>query len=196
MSLWKHRGLLALVALVACGGIAHAQDKEAENIRGASTGPTTAPGFDHPWDTIHLKDAKPADNMYPVLQRPEQDKAAAEKLAALAQKTGKKPNIFIFLMDDTGFSDPGFTGGGVVVGNATPSMDKFANEGLFMSSAYSTPSCSPTRATIHTAESVAPRHPAPADVWGSRWSRRCHHHAYVAQGAGLLHPRRGQMAYG
>lgn len=148
MRLWKHRSVLALVALVACGGLAHAQDKNAENIRGASTGPTSAPGFDHPWDTIHLKDVKPADNMYPVLRRPEQDKAAAEKLS----KFGKKPNIFIFLMDDTGFSDPGFTGGGVVVGNATPSMDKYANEGLLLTSAYSTPSCSPTRATIHTGQ--------------------------------------------
>ncbi|WP_193407086.1 sulfatase-like hydrolase/transferase [Methyloceanibacter methanicus] len=148
MYLWKCSGALALAALMACGGIAHAQDNDAENIRGASTGPTTAPGFDHPWDTIHLKDVKPADNMYPVLQRPEQDKAAAEKLS----KLGKKPNIFIFLMDDTGFSDPGFTGGGVVVGNATPSMDKYANEGLFLTSAYSTPSCSPTRSTIHTGQ--------------------------------------------
>ena len=148
MHFWKRRGAVALAALLACGGIAHAQDSEAENIRGASTGPTTAPGFDHPWDTIHLKDVKPADNMYPVLQRPEQDKAAAEKLS----KLGKKPNIFIFLMDDTGFSDPGFTGGGVVVGNATPSMDKYANEGLLLTSAYSTPSCSPTRSTIHTGQ--------------------------------------------
>ena len=148
MHLWKRRGALALAALLACGGIAHAQDGEAENIRGASTGPTSAPGFDHPWDTIHLKAVKPADNMYPVLQRPEQDKSAAEKLS----KLGKKPNIFIFLMDDTGFSDPGFTGGGVVVGNATPSMDKYANEGLFLTSAYSTPSCSPTRSTIHTGQ--------------------------------------------
>ena len=69
---------------------------------------------------------------------------AEAKLAALARKTGRKPNIFIFLMDDTGYMDPGFNGGGVAVGNATPNMDKFAYEGLVLSSAYTTPSCSPT----------------------------------------------------
>jgi arylsulfatase A-like enzyme len=124
----------------------------AQNIRGATTGPTSAPGYDHPWDTLHLKGVKPADNMYPALQRPEQDAAADAKLAALAEKTGKKPNIFIFLMDDTGYSDPGFTGGGVRVGNATPNMDELAHEGLHLTSAYSTPSCSPTRSTIHTGQ--------------------------------------------
>jgi len=124
----------------------------AENIRGASTGPTTAPGFNHPEQYMHVKDVQPADNMYPVVQHPEQDKAAQEKLAALAQKTGKKPNILIFLMDDVGWADPGFNGGGTAVGNATPIMDRLASEGLLLTSAYSTPSCSPTRATIHTGQ--------------------------------------------
>jgi arylsulfatase len=54
----------------------------AENIRGAATGPTTAPGFSHPEQYIHLQDVKPADNMYPVIGHPEQDKATADKLAA------------------------------------------------------------------------------------------------------------------
>jgi hypothetical protein len=35
-----------------------------ENIRGATTGPTTAPGFSHPEQYLHLRDVKPADNMY------------------------------------------------------------------------------------------------------------------------------------
>lgn len=124
----------------------------AENIRGAATGPTTAPGFSHPEQYMHVQDVKPAPNMYPVVQHPEQQKAAADKLAALAEKTGKKPNIMIFLMDDVGWMDPGFNGGGVAVGNATPVMDRLANEGLLLTSAYSTPSCSPTRATIHTGQ--------------------------------------------
>jgi arylsulfatase len=136
----------ALLLLAAAGGAC------AENIRGASTGPTTAPGFNHPEQYMHVKDVQPADNMYPVVQNPAQDKAAQDKLAALAQKTGKKPNILIFLMDDVGWGDPGFNGGGVAVGNATPNMDKLANEGLLLTSAYSTPSCSPTRATIHTGQ--------------------------------------------
>src|SRR5262245_758018 len=65
---------------------------------------------------------------------------------------GKKPNILIFLLDDVGWMDPGFNGGGVAVGNATPNMDNLANEGLLLTSAYSTPSCSPSRATIHTGQ--------------------------------------------
>src|SRR5262245_20476810 len=123
-----------------------------QNARGSATGPTSAPGFDHPGQYMHLQDVKPADNMYPVIQHAEQDKAAADKLAALQQKTGKKPNILIFLLDDVGWMDPGFNGGGVAVGNATPNMDKLANEGLLLTSAYSTPSCSPSRATIHTGQ--------------------------------------------
>jgi arylsulfatase A-like enzyme len=46
--------------------------------------------------------------------------------------------------------DPGFNGGGVTVGNPTPNMDKFASQGLVLRSAYSTPSCSPSRASIMT----------------------------------------------
>ena len=124
----------------------------AQNIRGSATGPTTSPGYDHPGHYITLQDVAPADNLYPVIQHPEQDKAAQDKLAALQQKTGKKPNILIFLLDDVGWMDPGFNGGGVAVGNATPVMDKLANEGLLLTSAYSTPACSPSRATIHTGQ--------------------------------------------
>ena len=141
------RAGLAVLLIAASLGAAHA-----ENIRGAATGPAKAPGFSHPEQYIHLKDVKPADNMYPVIQHPEQDKAAQDKLASLAAKTGKKPNIMIFLLDDVGWSDPGFNGGGVAVGNATPNMDRLANEGMILTSAYSTPSCSPTRATIHTGQ--------------------------------------------
>jgi arylsulfatase A-like enzyme len=123
-----------------------------ENIRGATTGPTTAPGFSHPEQYLHLQDVKPADNMYPVVPHLDQDKAARDKLAALEAKTGKKPNILIFLMDDVGWMDPGFNGGGAAIGNDTPNMDRLAADGLLLTSAYSTPSCSPTRATIHTGQ--------------------------------------------
>jgi arylsulfatase A-like enzyme len=99
-----------------------------------------------------MQDVKPADNMYPVIQHPDQDAEAQQKLAALEKKFGKKPNILVFLMDDVGYMDPGFNGGGVAVGNSTPVMDKLAYEGLVLSSAYSTPSCSPSRATIMTGQ--------------------------------------------
>jgi arylsulfatase A-like enzyme len=122
------------------------------NPRGAATGPTQSPGFNHPDQFIHLVDKKPADNMYPVIAHPQQEQQARDKLAKLEQRTGKKPNVLIFLMDDVGWMDPGFNGGGEAVGNATPVMDRLANNGLVLTSAYSTPSCSPTRATIHTGQ--------------------------------------------
>jgi arylsulfatase len=124
----------------------------AQNIRGSTTGPTTAKGYDHPGQYIHLQDVKPADNMYPVVLHPEQDAAARKKLAVLEQRTGKKPNILIFLMDDVGWMDPGFNGGGEALGNATPVMDRLASQGLIFTSAYSAPSCSPSRATIMTGQ--------------------------------------------
>jgi len=129
-----------------------ASGEEASNPRGSTTGPTSAKGFDYPGHSLHMKDVKPAPNMYPALQRPEQDKAAAKKLADLEAKTGRKPNILIFLLDDVGWMDMGFNGGGVAVGNATPNMDELAQDGLLLTSAYSTPSCSPSRATIHTGQ--------------------------------------------
>lgn len=146
--------LIALSLTVALPALAVAADNTAEgtNIRGSTTGPTSAPGFDIPDHYLHLKGTKPADNMYPVIAHPDQLKAAQEKLAALEAKTGKKPNVVIFLMDDVGWMDPGFNGGGVAIGNATPNMDRLANEGLLLTSAYSTPSCSPSRATIHTGQ--------------------------------------------
>ena len=123
-----------------------------ENIRGDTTGPTTAPGYSHPDQFAHLKTVKPADNLYPVIPHPDQDKAAAAKLAALAQKTNKKPNFLVFLLDDVGWWDPGFNGGGIALGQPTPTMDEIAAGGLILTSAYSTPSCTPSRATIHTGQ--------------------------------------------
>jgi len=131
------RSCAAAVLALAFAGPALAQ----ENVRGDATGPTTAKGFSHPEQYMHLDAVKPAPNMYPVIRHPALDKNAADKLAALAAKTGKKPNILIFLLDDVGWMDPGFNGGGVAVGNATPEMDKLAAKGLLLTSAYSTPSC-------------------------------------------------------
>jgi hypothetical protein len=57
------------------------QEQKKENVRGATTGPTSAPGYSHPDQFAHLKTVKPAENMYGVIQHPDQDKAAAQKLA-------------------------------------------------------------------------------------------------------------------
>jgi arylsulfatase len=70
--------------------------------------------------------------MYPVIAHADQEKQARDKLAALEGRMGKKPNILIFLLDDVGWMDPGFNGGGIAVGNETPTMDRLANEGLLL----------------------------------------------------------------
>ena len=116
----------------------------------------------------------PAANMEPRMVHCEQLAATARKLAdggycapalpaeVLAQcpdvelPTGgarcQRPNILIFLVDDMGWSDFGPYGGGVAVGAATPSVDQIASRGLVLTSTYAQPSCSPTRATIHTGQ--------------------------------------------
>ncbi len=149
---------MPLLVLLATPGATLAADQKVEPAkdqgitRGSVTGQTEAKGYDHPNQYLHMRPVKLADNMEPVMQHPEQDKLAQEKLAALEKRFGRKPNILIFLMDDVGWLDPGFNGGGEAVGNPTPHMDRLAHDGLILTSAYSTPSCTPTRATIHTGQ--------------------------------------------
>lgn len=70
-----------------------------------------------------------------------------------AQQPGcRRPNVLIFLVDDMGWGDFGPFGGGAAVGAATPTVDRLAREGLLLTSTYAQPSCSPTRATIHTGQ--------------------------------------------
>lgn len=83
-------------------------------------------------------------------QYPEQDRIAATKLAELEKKTGRKPNILIFLVDDMGWGDPGAFGGGVAIGAPTPNIDRLAREGLKLTSTYSQPTCTPTRSALMT----------------------------------------------
>ncbi len=185
------RSCVAAVLSLSLAGAAAAQS----NIRGATTGPTTAKGFSHPEQYMHLKAEKPAPNMYPVIKHANKEKNAADKLAALAEKTGKKPNILIFLLDDVGWMDPGFNGGGVSVGNATPEMDKIAAAGLILTSAYSTPSCSPTRATIHTGQNPLhhgilrpPMYDEPGGLDGATtMPMLLKKEGYVTQGVGKWH---------
>lgn len=148
---FSHR-LLSLAGAALALALVFSGAALAQNERGSITGPTKAPGHSHPDQYIHLHGVKLADNMEPVIPHPEQEKAARDKLAALEKKFGKKPNILVFLLDDVGWMDVGFNGGGIAVGNDTPNLDKFAAEGLIMTSAYSQPSCTPTRATIMTGQ--------------------------------------------
>ncbi len=112
-------------------------------------------GYDQPNQYLASRTTKLADNIEPVIAHADQLQDAQRKLQALQQKTGKRPNIVVFLLDDVGYSDFGFNGGGEAVGNATPDIDRIANQSLILTSAYSQPSCSPTRATIMTGENPA-----------------------------------------
>ncbi|MFL9991870.1 sulfatase-like hydrolase/transferase [Paraburkholderia sediminicola] len=113
------------------------------------------PGYNQPNQYLTRRAVKVADNMEPVIDNTEQNREARQKLEALQQKTGKRPNVVIFLLDDVGYSDFGFNGGGGAVGNDTPDVDRIAGQSLILSSAYSQPSCSPTRATIMTGQNMA-----------------------------------------
>lgn len=111
-----------------------------------------APGYDYQDQYIGVPGKLVADNMEPVIEHPDQQAAADAKIAALEKKTGKKPNIIVFLLDDVGWMDFGFNGGGVSLGAPTPDVDRIAAQSLVLTSAYSQPSCSPTRATILTGQ--------------------------------------------
>ena len=91
-----------------------------------------------------------AENMEPVIPHDDQAAEAKKKLEALAKKTGKKPNILIFLMDNVGYGDLGIYGGGLMTGAPTPNMDRLGHEGLQLLSTYSQPSCTPSRCTLLT----------------------------------------------
>ena len=39
-----------------------------------------------------------------------------------------KPNIVLVFMDNFGWGEPGFNGGGIIRGAATPRLDKLASE--------------------------------------------------------------------
>lgn len=114
---------------------------------------------------------RPARNMEPVMQHPDQTQEAIDRLQskgfcagglaascptckvdAAREKSCKKPNLLIFIVDDMGWGDFGAYGGGVARGSATPMVDQLAAEGLMLTSTYAQPTCSPTRATVHTGQ--------------------------------------------
>jgi arylsulfatase len=103
-----------------------------------------------PFDTIATPATPVAENREPVFRFPEQDAAAEAKLAAFKERAGQPPNILVILMDDVGWGDFGCYGGGLAVGAPTPNIDRLARRGLLLTSCYSEPSCTPSRATLMT----------------------------------------------
>jgi arylsulfatase len=103
-----------------------------------------------PYDPIAAKTVAIAEHREPTFIHPEQVDAAQRKLAAFTARTNRKPNVLVVLMDDVGWGDFGCYGGGVAVGAPTPHIDRLAYDGLRLTSCYSEPSCTPSRASLLT----------------------------------------------
>ncbi|MFI5042257.1 MAG: arylsulfatase, partial [Acidimicrobiales bacterium] len=101
-------------------------------------------------DPVTGETEAPAPNREPRFVLPGREQAAAAKLDDFVARGGKRPNILVILMDDVGWGDFGCYGGGIAVGAPTPNIDRLAREGLLLTSCYSEPSCTPTRASIMT----------------------------------------------
>ena len=138
---------LLLGALATTPG--QAQDKPATGA-GIVLSSDAAPPPPSPSSRLVAQAIRVADHLEPAIPRPEQEKAAAEKLAAFERRTGRKPNILLLLVDDMGWGDAGAFGGGEAVGGATPNIDTLAAGGLKLTSTYSQPTCTPTRSAIIT----------------------------------------------
>src|SRR5262247_968850 len=102
------------------------------------------------FDPIASPTVRTADNLEPAFVHAEQVAVAKRKLADHRARRKKRPNLLIFMMDDVGWGDFGCYGGGVAIGAPTPNFDKLARSGLQLTSCYSEPSCSPSRATLNT----------------------------------------------
>jgi arylsulfatase len=92
----------------------------------------------------------PAPHREPRFVLADREQNASAKLDAFVARTGRRPNILVILMDDVGWGDFGCYGGGIAVGAPTPNIDRLARDGLLLTSCYSEPSCTPTRASIMT----------------------------------------------
>jgi arylsulfatase len=102
------------------------------------------------WKSPFLQSVRSQPYLEPAIPHPEWEKEAEGKLAELKKRLGRKPNIVIFMVDDMGWGDPGAFGGGAAIGAPTPNMDKLAYNGMMLTSTYSQPSCTPTRAAFQT----------------------------------------------
>ena len=61
-----------------------------------------------------------------------------------------RPNIVLVFMDNFGWGEPGFNGGGIIRGAATPRLDKLASEGLRLTNFNVEVQCTPSRSALMT----------------------------------------------
>ena len=100
-------------------------------------------------DPVVAETTAVAENLEPRFVIEDQEALAAAALARY-HSTGRRPNILMVLFDDVGWGDFGCYGGGVAVGAPTPNIDRLARRGLQLTSCYSEPSCTPSRASFMT----------------------------------------------
>jgi arylsulfatase len=122
-----------MVGLLAFTGVANGQDEKLWKAK-----------------SPFLKGVQEHSYLEPAIPHPAREKEANAKLEAFETRTGQKPNFLVIYVDDMGWGDPGVYGGGSAVGAPTPNIDSFAHTGLMMTSAYSQPSCTPTRGAWQT----------------------------------------------
>jgi len=61
-----------------------------------------------------------------------------------------KPNIVLVFLDNFGWGEPGFNGGGIIRGAETPRMDSLASEGLRLTNFNVEVQCTPSRSALMT----------------------------------------------
>ncbi len=61
-----------------------------------------------------------------------------------------KPNIILVFLDNFGWGEPGFNGGGIIRGAATPRLDQIASEGIRLTNFNVEVQCTPSRSAILT----------------------------------------------
>ena len=96
-------------------------------------------------------------------------------LFPLTAQAADKPNFLVIVADDLGWSDPGFLGSKI----RTPTLDRLAQRGIFMSHFYVAPTCSPTRAMLMTG--VSNHAAGVGSMFGLQAENQKHNHHYQAQ---------------
>ena len=67
-----------------------------------------------------------------------------------AHSEAGKPNIVLVFLDNFGWGEPGFNGGGIIRGAATPNLDQIAAEGLRLTNFNVEVQCTPSRSALMT----------------------------------------------
>ena len=74
--------------------------------------------------------------------------ACALLLCFSAAQAQEKPNVVLVFMDNFGWGEPGFNGGGIIRGAPTPRIDRLASEGLRLTNFNVEAQCTPSRSAI------------------------------------------------